>query len=153
MWKTEKTEKEKKLVLKEFLTIYHWYNFELPLFQQQCLMKYRPWWWVNLNINRRKSIQITELHIQSEAIQNEKGTNNSQQLKFCTPCDDVKRVSFRWCCKLSQQADRDKFPRSASNRKQPLGNTSPWLLLRHKQSAREKVSFLFTLLFTKFNEL
>ena len=34
-WTTEKTEKDKKLALKEFLTIYYWHNFEFPLFRQQ----------------------------------------------------------------------------------------------------------------------
>ena len=45
---------------------------------------------INLNINKGKSIQLVELHIQSESTQNEKGTSNLQQLKYLTPWDDMK---------------------------------------------------------------
>ena len=44
-------------------------------------------------------------------------------------------ASWCWCCKLSQQTGRDKFPPPASSRKRPLRNIALELLLWHKQPA------------------
>ena len=59
-------------------------------------------------------------------------------------------ASWCWCCKLSQQTGRGRFPRPASSKRQPSGNTASELLLRYKQPAKGNMFFLFFLFFFCF---
>ena len=50
-------------------------------------------------------------------------------------------ASWCWCCKLSQQTGRGRFPRPASSKRQPSGNTASELLLRYKQPVKGNMYF------------
>ena len=56
-------------------------------------------------------------------------------------------ASWCWCCKLSQQTGRGRFPRPASSKRQPSGNTASELLLRYKQPVKGNMYFFVVFFF------